>query len=296
MGRASLKAVPKANPMATANAKVQAKAKAKAQAKVQAKAKAKAQAKANVKSQAKAKVKAKAKAQVPPKGPDPKDKNQANQDAKASRGGAKGWTDIVPGATTLGKLGAMAVTDHLKSLAKKGNQGPLDHYKTLKGPEKIDFALQLKVDREAAFLTCKETHSLETVQESHWITGWVTDALVAKEEGLFNYNTDPVQKAILDALLADLPSRPHERPSLAAIGVKQYDYSAKKLTKGIQRQVDAIQTEAKVDMKQEDHDKVVQMVQNIENAMGSQAANAKNLQATSQEITLHGCCKHLQAM
>jgi hypothetical protein len=75
--------------MATANAKVQAKAKAKAQAKVQAKAKAKAQ--ANVKSQAKAKVKAKAKAQVPPKGPDPKDKNQANQDAKASRGGAKGW-------------------------------------------------------------------------------------------------------------------------------------------------------------------------------------------------------------
>jgi colicin import membrane protein len=75
--------------MATANAKVQAKAKAKAQAKVQAKAKAKAQAKANVKSQAKAKVKAKAKAQVPPKGPDPKDKNQANQDAKASRGGGQ---------------------------------------------------------------------------------------------------------------------------------------------------------------------------------------------------------------
>ena len=147
MGRASLKAVPKANPMATANAKVQAKAKAKAQAKVQAKAKAKAQAKANVKSQAKAKVKTKAKAQVPPKGPDPKDKNQANQDAKASRGGAKRWTDIVPGATTLGKLGAMAVTDHLKSWAKKGVQGPLDHFKTLKGQEKIDLALQLKVER-----------------------------------------------------------------------------------------------------------------------------------------------------
>ena len=92
-----------------------------------------------------------------------KAKGQAHdQRLRAPRGSAKGWDDIQPDSKCMGKLGAMAVMDHLRSLAKKGNPTPLDHYRNLKGQEKIDFAVQLKVDREAAFMKVVESHSLET--------------------------------------------------------------------------------------------------------------------------------------
>ena len=172
-------------------------------------------------------------------------------------------------------MGATAVSDHLKSLAKNGNTQALAKYKTLKGQDKIDFAVQLKVDREASFCTTKEIHSLKTQVDNTWINGWLTDAQVAKEEGLYNYTTCDSQKEILKAILDDLPSRPHERSNLAAMGVKQYDYSAKKLTNFKQSQVDMVQTEAKVECKPEDHDKFVAMVQNVENAIGSQATQAQ---------------------
>jgi hypothetical protein len=60
----------------------------------------------------------------------------------------------------MGKLGNMAVLDRLKQLAKKQPNGEdkLMHYKTLKGQEKLDFALQLKVDRDCFFMTVKEFH------------------------------------------------------------------------------------------------------------------------------------------
>ena len=250
---------------AAGKAKATAKAKAKATSKGVAKAQAKVLAKAQAKGMAKSQAKGEASAQ-------PKPGVCSADTSKAGRGDAKGWADITPGATSLGKLGAMAVADHLKSLAKKGNTGPLDHYKTLKGQEKIEFALQLKVDRTAAFFTCKESHKLETLKENTLVTGWLTDFQIAKEEGIQNFKEDGLQKQVLEAILADLPSRPHEKPSLAAMGIKQYDYSAKKLMEIKQRQVDSMECEAKADMQAPEYDEALGMIQNVDNVMGSQTS------------------------
>jgi hypothetical protein len=108
---------------------------------------------------------------------------------KASKGEAKGWSEIQQGNNHMGKLGAQAVMDHLKSLAKCGKPQALATYKGLKGTqEKLQFALQLKVDREAAFLSVKENHAVETSTRDSFVRGWLTEAQVARELGLINYN------------------------------------------------------------------------------------------------------------
>jgi len=108
---------------------------------------------------------------------------------KASKGEAKGWSDIQQGNNHMGKLGAQAVMDQLKSLAKCGKPQALATYKGLKGTqEKLQFALQLKVDREAAFLSVKENHAVETSTRDSFVRGWLTEAQVARELGLINYN------------------------------------------------------------------------------------------------------------
>ena len=78
--------------------------------------------------------------------------------------------------------------------------------------EKLDFALQLKVDRDAAFMTVKECRKMENFTTQQAVEGWITEPLVAQPEGIINYNTDETQRALLDDILAGLPSRPHERP------------------------------------------------------------------------------------
>jgi hypothetical protein len=45
---------------------------------------------------------------------------------KATKGSAKAWDDIQQGKAGMGKLGAMAVMDHLKHLHKKGMTQPLE--------------------------------------------------------------------------------------------------------------------------------------------------------------------------
>ena len=115
-----------------------------------------------------------------------------------------------------------------------------------------------------------ESHSLETSNSNQWVKRWITEAQVAKDEGLFNYSTCPEQKTLLQMILDDLPCKPHDKPQLAAAGIKLYDYSAKQLSLLTQSQKDKIQTEATVEMQADDHDKIVSMVQNMDNTMASQ--------------------------
>ena len=230
--------------------------KAKGQAKGQAKAKAKAQCQTD--GQAKGKAKAQAKGQAQDLQP------------RAPKGSARGWDDIQPDSKSMGKLGAMAVMGQLKSLAKRGNTAPLDHYRNLKGQEKIDFAVQLKVDREAAFMKVVESHSLETSVNNQWVKGWITEAQVAKEEGLFNYSTCQEQKILLQMILDDIPCKPHDKPQLAAAGIKLYDYSAKQLSLFTESQKDKVTTEATENKDADDHDNIVSMMQDMDNPMGSQ--------------------------
>ena len=170
----------------------------------------------------------------------------------------------------MGKLGAMAVMGQLKSLAKRGNTAPLDHYRNLRGQDKIDFVVQLKVDRDAAFMRVVESHSLETSVSSQWVKGWLTEGRVAKEEGLFNYSTCTKQQDLLQMILDDLPWKPHDKPQLVVAGVRLYDFSAKQLSLFTQPQKHKNQTEATVEVQADDHDKIVSMVQNMDNTMASQ--------------------------
>jgi hypothetical protein len=78
-------------------------------------------------------------------------------------------------------------------------------------------------------MTVKEFHKMENSKTQQAVEGWITEPLVAQQEGIINYNTDETQRALLDEILAGLPSRPHERPDLAAKGWKQYEYSSKLL-------------------------------------------------------------------
>ena len=71
-------------------------------------------------------------------------------------------------------------------------------------------------------------------------------------------------------ILDDLPCKPHDKPQLAAAGVQLYDYSAKQLSLYTQSQMDKVQTDATVEMQTDDHDKIVSMVQNMDNTTASQ--------------------------
>ena len=133
-------------------AKAKAKRKATAKALGKAHAKGKAQGKAKGKAQGKAQDKAVAKA-------------KAATLAIADGSGSAGWAQLQPGQP-MGQLGAQAVKDHLQKLKRQGNPAPVAHYESLKGHKaKLDFALALKLDREASFLTAQESHKAGILEE-----------------------------------------------------------------------------------------------------------------------------------
>jgi hypothetical protein len=213
--------------------------------------------------------------------------------SKANRGGAKGWDEIQPGKATLGKLGAMAVMDQLKHLKKNGNSQAMEHYKGLKGQAKVEFALSLKVDREASFMTVQENHSLEISNTNSYVSGWLSEAQVAQEMGLINYTTCTIQAQQLKDILEGMPSMPHERPDLAAKGYKLYQYNAKKLSQQTQKTKDTLKTEcvAKVESAK-DHDGLVEMFHDTAAAQGGFQAAPKTHSYTytwsTSSITLVG--------
>ena len=83
--------------------------------------------------------------------------------------GGKGWDSIQEGQP-LGQLGAQTVKDHLNRLVAQDpvkNKKLLDHYESLKGySAKLNFALQLKVDRDGSFMTATEAHSTASMDKS----------------------------------------------------------------------------------------------------------------------------------
>ena len=152
-----------------------------------------------------------------------KDTSAKATGAKAAKGEAKGWQDVQEGQS-LSKLALVAVKDRVKALAKAGNTEVLKKYNSLNSAhERHTFAMQLKLDRDASFLTVLESHSMENSSSSGWVQGWLSDAQVAHQEALNNFTTCADQKKKLDDILEGLPWRPHERTDLAAKGYKQWD-------------------------------------------------------------------------
>jgi hypothetical protein len=204
-----------------AKAKAKAKAKDKAVAKAASKA-AKAAARASAAStKAAARVAAKAGAQGDV------DAEAYGADRGSSRPSALDFINTKDG---LGQKGAQAVMDHLNRIVKKdpAKAHLIDHWKSLpRGDAKLDFALKLKVDREASFMLLKEVHETGTSKGAKVRQMWLTEDQIAKEEGLTNYLDNAIQQQKLKDILEGLPSRPHERNDLAAKQYKQYDYNQK---------------------------------------------------------------------
>jgi hypothetical protein len=198
-----------------------------------AKGKAKAKAKASI-AKAKAKAgglaKAKAKASGKPK-PQAQEASSSSATQLGTRGG-KGWDSIQPGKA-MGQVGAQTVKDHLKRLVTQDqakNQHLLDHYESLKGySAKLNFALQLKVDRDGSFMTATETHSTAALDKSGFEDGWLEDSMVASKLGLLMWATDQVHKERLEDQLSTMEQRPHENPVLAAKGHMQYRWFRAKM-------------------------------------------------------------------
>lgn len=157
---------------------------------------------------------------------------------------SKGWEEIQPGKP-MGKLGATVVLNKCLSLAKAGKPEALDHYRSLKSQSaKQAFALQLKVDKEASFMTATEIHSVESSKANNFVEGWLTEEQIAFELKLLNWETNESQGKKLQDFLEGLPSRPHMTPSLAAKGWKEYHYSARILDTLQQRKTDSMTIKA----------------------------------------------------
>ncbi len=77
----------------------------------------------------------------------------------------------------MGQLGAQTVKEHLKRLVAQDpvkNNKLLDHSESLKGySAKLNFALQLKVDRDGSFMTATEVHSAASMDKSGFEDGWL---------------------------------------------------------------------------------------------------------------------------
>jgi hypothetical protein len=194
----------------------------------------------------------------------------ATTSAARGRGhpGTKGWDLVGQNDSSLGKNAAQTVLDHVKSLAKQGNRAPLDFYKSLKtGHERVNFALQLKVDRKAAFMTVSEVHKIESSQKTKVKELWLTEPQVAVKEGLIHYNTDTTQKALLQDILDGLPSKPHERADLAAKGLKMFEYQERASTR-TQAKLDSLSLRAEARMEDEEFEAAIENIEHVSAAWG----------------------------
>ena len=92
--------------------------------------------------------------------PAPKAKGKAK--AKAEPAAKPADTPAKEGGTAMGQLGAQAVMDLCKKLAKEGKPAALAEYKGLHTwSDKRQFAKKLMLDKDASFLSVKEDENLK---------------------------------------------------------------------------------------------------------------------------------------
>ena len=128
--------------------------------------------------------------------------------AKAANNADKGWAWVtLEGITKNGHQALVRRPPHIKKDTGDGNA--LDHYKSLRGQDKLEFDWKFKVDRGAAFMTATEHHGRDVTQSALRVEGWVKEAQVALEEGLQNYTSNLEHNQLLMDILEGLHSRPH---------------------------------------------------------------------------------------
>ena len=96
---------------------------------------------------------------------------------------------------------------------------------------KREFALKLATDKTASFLRVTQTEALRSQSEVSDVIGWLQMWDIADVEKFPYRPSDPDTTAKLMRFVSDCPSRPSEKPELAADGELQYDYRKKQMTK-----------------------------------------------------------------
>ena len=79
----------------------------------------------------------------------------------------------------------MAVLDKLKKQDKYTiTTNHVNHWKNLQGTDKAAFAWQLKLDKDANFMSVTECHAQANTTNNTILQGWLTEAQVAAQENL----------------------------------------------------------------------------------------------------------------
>ena len=132
----------------------------------------------------------------------------------------------------LGRNAAQAVTDSVMRFAKIGWDAPVEEWKKCKTWEaKRELALKLATDKTASFIRVTQTEALRSQSEVSDVIVWLQMWDIADVEKFPYRPSDPDMMAKLMRFVSDCPSRPSEKPELAADGELQYDYRKKQVTK-----------------------------------------------------------------
>ena len=100
----------------------------------------------------------------------------------------------------------------------------------LQGTDNMAFALQLKVGRDASFVSVTECHAQINTTRNTVLKAWLTEAQVVAQEHIRQWSYCDSQKQMLAVILEGLPSRPHETSYVVGKGHKQYAYYARAFT------------------------------------------------------------------
>ena len=134
----------------------------------------------------------------------------------------------------LGRNAAQAVTDNVKRFAKNrmvGTRRWRSGRSARPGKQNEEFALKLATDKTASFIRVTQTESLKNQGQVSDVTGWLHIWEIADVDKFPYRPSDPDMMAKLMRFVSDCPSRPSEKPELAADEGLQYDCRKKQVKK-----------------------------------------------------------------
>ena len=143
---------------------------------------------------------------------------------------------------------AQRMLQSLKRQAADGDAGPLQAYKKLSTQEgkRNFFWNEFKLDKKCSKFSIKEIKSVSHEEATESVPDWYTADQVAEFEGYRAHQ--PNYDELKAAAVANLPSKPHPKPPLAALGQCLYWYVhvTIKNTDRQKRQLEGVQAAADV--------------------------------------------------
>ena len=116
----------------------------------------------------------------------------------------------------------------------KRNNHLSQHYAGLrKYADKLNFALQPKLDRTRSFMTARETHPSASVEKSGFEDGLMEGSMVANKLGLLMWSLDQTDKERVVGHLGSMEQWSHVNPVLASNGRMRYKWLRAKMQEAV---------------------------------------------------------------